>query len=48
MNIQDIQLIYNYWSNGAQHYSEIAALLTRYGQSPGDLDFSVFPNETKT
>ena len=31
--------------HATQHRSEAAALLTDYGQSPGDLDFTMFPNE---
>lgn len=31
--------------HATQHRSEAAALLTSYGQSPGDFDFTIFMNE---
>lgn len=33
-------------NHGTQHRSEAAALLTSYNASPGDLDFTLFLNET--
>ena len=32
-------------NHSTQHRSEAAALMTSYGQSPGDVDFTVFLNE---
>jgi len=32
--------------HATQHRSEAAALLTSYGQSPGDFDFIMFMNES--
>jgi uncharacterized damage-inducible protein DinB len=37
--------LYHLANHGTQHRSEAAALLTSFGQSPGDFDFTLFLNE---
>ena len=39
--------IYHLINHGTQHRGEAAAMLTDFGRSPGDLDFTVFMNERK-
>ena len=36
------QMIMHVANHGTQHRSEVAAMLTSYGRSPGDLDFSAY------
>ncbi len=38
-------VLFHVVNHGMQHRSEAAALLTQYGQSPGNIDFTVFLNE---
>lgn len=40
------QTIVHVVTHGIQHRSEAAAILTGYGQSPGELDFDVFLSES--
>ncbi len=40
------QALYQVLNHGTQHRSEAAAMLTDFGRSPGDLDFSLFLVET--
>jgi uncharacterized damage-inducible protein DinB len=39
------QTIVHVVNHGTQHRSEAAAILTGYGQSPGELDFDLFLKE---
>jgi uncharacterized damage-inducible protein DinB len=42
------QTILHIVNHGTQHRSEAAAILTGYGQSPGELDFDLFLKENPT
>ena len=39
------QVMFHIINHGMQHRSEAANLLTIYGQSPGDIDFTIYLNE---
>lgn len=39
-------VLFHVVNHGMQHRSEAAAMLTDYGQSPGDIDFTLFLNES--
>ena len=39
------QLLFDVVNHAGQHRAEAAVLLTTFGQSPGDLDFTLFQNE---
>jgi len=39
------QILFDVVNHAGQHRAEAAALLTTFGQSPGDLDFTLFQNE---
>lgn len=39
--------LYHVANHATQHRSEAAAMLTDYGQSPGELDFTIFMNQRK-
>jgi uncharacterized damage-inducible protein DinB len=42
------QILVHILYHSAQHRSEMAEMLTRYGQSPGDLDFVFYLNSAGT
>ncbi len=39
--------LYHVVNHGTQHRSEAAAMLTDYGQSPGDIDFTFYLTENR-
>jgi uncharacterized damage-inducible protein DinB len=41
------QLIMHLFNHGTHHRSEIAEILTRYGHSPGDIDFIIYLRDSK-
>ena len=44
--LDDLTAVLQDASADPEHRAEAAAMLTSYSQSPGDLDFTVFLNET--
>ena len=52
VNLRGVRWVYPLWqqmlhqvNHATQHRSEVAAILTHFGYSPGDLDYLVFQDE---